>query len=403
MSAMQRELEQGRFWWSRRATVVAIMVLAVIVGGVLLSKRGSAKAATANAAAAAAGPVELAAADVATVTLTPLSRSLPVSGSLTPLVQTTVRSKVAGDVLELTVRDGQPVKQGEVLARIDTRYLKATLDSQQAALEKARADLALAKVNRDNSAAMLKEHFISQNAYDSAASTYDADVANEKAAAAQVVLAQLAWDDAVVRAPFTGTVVKRLVQPGERIDVDGDIISLVDLSQMEFQVTAPASEIPSVKVGQLAHFKVNGFGDRSFTGRVERINPMTESGSRSITVYLSVPNPDGALKGGMFGEGTLALDNAAPAPAVPSAAVRNEAGVPYVLVLADGKLQRREVSLGQSSQEQGPVEVREGLKPGDQVVLAKIDNFKDGMPAVLKTAAAPAPQQAAAVAPKNYY
>ena len=401
MSAMQRELEQGRFGWSRRAVVVVILVLAVIAGGVLLSKRGGAKAATANAAAAA--PVELGAADVATVSMTPLSRSLQVSGSLTPLVQTTVRSKVAGDVMELTVRDGQPVKQGEVLARIDTRYLKATLDSQQAALEKARADLALAKVNRDNSAEMLKEHFISQNAYDSAASTYAADVANEKAAEAQVVLAQLAWDDAVVRAPFTGTVVKRLVQPGERIDVEGDIISLVDLSQMEFQVTAPASEIPSVKVGQLAHFKVNGFGDRSFIGKVERINPMTESGSRSITVYLSVPNPDGALKGGMFGEGTLALDNAAPAPAVPSAAVRNEAGVPYVLVLADGKLQRRQVTLGLGSQEQGSVEVRDGLKPGEQVLLAKIDNFKDGMPAVLKVAAAPAPQQTAVAAPKNYY
>lgn len=395
MSAMQRELERsGRFAWSR-TTAVAVLVLAVIAGGVMLSKRGGAKAATADAAAPAA--VELGAADVATVTLTPLSRSLPISGSLTPLVQTTVRSKVAGDVLELTVREGQAVKQGEVLARIDTRYLKASLDSQQAALEKARADLALAKVNRDNSAAMLKEHYISQNAYDSAASTYDADLANEKAAEAQVALAQLSYNDAVVRAPFSGTVVKRLVQPGERVDVDGAIISLVDLSQMEFQVTAPASEIPAVKVGQLAHFTVNGFGERSFTGKVERINPMTETGSRSITVYLSVPNPDGALKGGMFGEGTLALDNAAPAPAVPGAAVRNEAGVSYVLVLADGKLLRRPVTLGLGSTDQGgPMEVREGLKPGEQVVLAKIDNFKDGMPAVLKTIAAPGPQQTAA-------
>jgi membrane fusion protein, multidrug efflux system len=403
MSAMQRELERsGRLGWSRRNTVVVILVLAVIAGGVMLSKRGGAKAATANAAATAPAALELGPADVATVALTPLSRSLPISGSLTPLVQTTMRSKVAGDVLELTVREGQAVKQGEVLARIDTRYLKATLDSQQAALEKARADLALAKVNRDNSAAMLQAHYISQNAYDSAASTYAADVANEKAAEAQVALAQLSYNDAVVRAPFAGTVVKRLVQPGERVEVDGPILSLVDLSQMEFQVTAPASEIPSVKVGQLAHFKVNGFGDRSFTGKVERINPMTEAGSRSITVYLSVPNPDGALKGGMFGEGTLALDNAAPAPAVPGAALRNEAGVPFVLVLADGKLLRRPVTVGLGAAEQdGPVAVLEGLKPGEQVVLAKVDNFKDGMPAVLKTLAAPAAQQTAAAAPKN--
>jgi membrane fusion protein, multidrug efflux system len=402
MSAMQRELERGAgSGWSRRTLVVVVIaVLALIAGGVMLSKRGGAKAATANAAAAAPDPVELAAADVATVSLTPLSRALPISGSLSPLVQTTVRSKVAGDVLELTVREGQAVKQGELLARIDTRYLKATLDSQQAALEKARADLALAKVNRDNSEAMLKEHFISQNAYDSAASTYAADLANEKAAEAQVALAQLSYNDAVVRAPFSGTVVKRMVQPGERIDVDGAIVTLVDLSQMEFQVTAPASEIPSVKVGQLAHFKVGGFGDRQFQGKVERINPMTESGSRSITVYLSVPNPDGALKGGMFGQGSLVLDSTAPLPAVPGAALRNEAGVPYVLVFADGKLQRRPVTLGLGSADQTSVEVREGLKPGEQVVLAKLTSFTDGMPAKL-AGTAPAQPAAVATAPKQ--
>jgi len=293
------------------------------------------------------------------------------------------------------------VKQGEVLARIDTRYLKATLDSQQAALEKARADLALAKLNRDNSEAMLKEHFISQNAYDSAASTYAADVANVKAAEAQVSLAQLSWNDAVVRAPFSGTVVNRLVQPGERVDIEGGIVSLVDLSQMEFRALAPASEIPGVKVGQVAHFKVGGFGERLFDGRVERINPMTEQGSRSITIYLSVPNPDGVLRGGMFAQGTLVLDKNEPTPAIPAATVRSEAGLPYVLVFADGKLSRRAVTLGLNSEDMGSVEVRDGLKPGEQVLVAKLDNFKEGMTAVLKGADAPAGNTAGAAVAKN--
>jgi len=386
MSAMQRGLERvGRF---RLSGAIAALMAVVLVGWLATSHRGAAK--PMEAAPALPPPIELAAADVATVTMSQLSRSLPVSGSLTPLVQTTVKSKVAGDVLELTVREGQAVKQGEVLARIDTRYLKATLDSQEAALEKARADLALAKLNRDNSEAMLKEHFISQNAYDSAASAYSADLATVKAAEAQVALARLAWQDAVVRAPFSGTVVQRLVQPGERVDVDGGIVSLVDLSHMEFQALAPASEIPSVKVGQVAHFKVGGFGERQFEGRVERINPMTEQGSRSITVYLSVPNPDGVLRGGMFGQGMLVLDRTEPTPAIPAAAVRNEAGVPYVLVFADGKISRRAVTLGLGSEDQGSVEVRDGLKPGEQVLLAKLDDFKEGMAAVLKGAESPA-------------
>ncbi len=398
MSAMQRSLERmGRFRLSGKiAAVMAVVLVAVL--WMAASHLGQAKPADA---AALPPPLELAPADVAVVSMSQLSRSLPVSGSLSPLVQTTVKSKVAGDVLELTVREGQAVKQGEVLARIDTRYLKATLDSQQAALEKARADLALAKLNRDNSEAMLKEHFISQNAYDSAASTYAADLASAKAAEAQVSLAQLSWNDAVVRAPFSGTVVNRLVQPGERVDVEGSIVSLVDLSQMEFRALAPASEIPGVKVGQLAHFKVGGFGERLFEGRVERINPMTEQGSRSITVYLSVPNPDGVLRGGMFGQGVLVLDKSEPTPAIPAAAVRSEAGLPYVLVFADGKIGKRPVSLGLSSEDLGSVEVRDGLKPGEQVLLAKLDDFKEGAAAVLKAPQAQAKDAAGAAAAKS--
>lgn len=388
MSAMQRGLERvGRFGLSGKIAAIMVVVLLGVLW-IATSHRGMAK--PADAAAAGPAPLELAPADVAAVTMSQLSRSLPVSGSLSPLVQTTVKSKVAGDVMELTVREGQAVKQGEVLARIDTRYLKATLESQQAALEKARADLALAKLNRDNSEAMLKEHFISQNAYDSAASTYAADIANVKAAAAQVDLARLAWEDAVVRAPFAGSIVQRLVQPGERIDVEGSIVSLVDLSQMEFQALAPASEVPSIHVGQIAHFKVGGFGERLFDGRVERINPMTEQGSRSITIYLSVPNPDGVLHGGMFAQGNLVLDKTEPTPAIPAAAVRSDAGVPYVLVFADGKISRRPVTLGLSSEDLGSVEVRDGLKPGEQVLLAKLDDFKEGMAAVLKGGETPA-------------
>lgn len=387
MSAMQRGLERvGRFGLSGKVAAVLVVVLVGVLW-IATSHRSPAKPMDA---AAAPAPLELAPADVVMVGMSQLSRSLPVSGSLSPLVQTTVKSKVAGDVLELTVREGQAVKQGEVLARIDTRYLKATLDSQQAALEKAKADLALAKLNRDNSEAMLKEHFISQNAYDSAASTYAADVANVKAAQAQVDLARLAWEDATVRAPFTGTIVNRLVQPGERVEVEGSIVSLVDLSQMEFQALAPASEVPSIRVGQVAHFKVGGFGERLFDGRVERINPMTEQGSRSITIYLSVPNPDGVLRGGMFAQGSLVLDKTEPTPAIPAAAVRTEAGVPYVLVFADGKINRRPVTLGLNSEDQGSVEVRDGLKAGEQVLVAKLDDFKEGMAAVLKETQVPA-------------
>ncbi|MBL6750838.1 MAG: efflux RND transporter periplasmic adaptor subunit [Nevskia sp.] len=391
MSAMQGNIPRnGRFWPNLGLAALLVLVLLIVLAGWRAVAHHAAAAAPMPAAGATpAGPLELAAADVATVSLSELSRVLPLSGSLSPLVQTTLKSKVAGEVLELTVREGQAVRRGEVLARIDTRNSKAQLDSQQAALEKARADLALAKLNRDNSQAMLKEHYISQNAYDTADSTYQADLASERVAQAQLRLAQIAWEDAVVKAPFDGIVASRLAQPGEKLNVDDSLLTLVDLSKMELEAPAPASEIPGVKVGQVARFRVGGFGDRLFEGRVERINPMTEQSSRSIMVYLAVPNPDGSLRGGMFAQGALTLDKTAPTPAMPYAAVHLEAGLPYVFALADGKLVRRAVTLGLRSEDQGMVEVRDGLKAGDLVVVANLDTLKDGQAAVLKSAVAP--------------
>lgn len=332
--------------------------------------------------------VELAAADVTTVAPAVLKRSLPVTGSLSPLVQTTVKAQAPGEILEVTVREGQAVKRGDVLVRIDTRNLNAALDSQQAALEKARADLVLAKLNRDNSANLVEKRVISQNAYDTAESAYQAGLANVKAAGAQLSLARIALEYTTVRAPFDGTIAQRLVQPGERVGVDSSLLTVVDLSHLELQAPAPASEVPSVKPGQIATFRVDGFGARRFEGRVERINPMTDTGSRSIMLYLAVDNSDGALKGGMFAQGELTLDETAPVAAIPLTAVYTEAGLPYVFVIEGAKAMRRAVKLGLRSEELNLVEVTEGLKTGTRIVAVRIDTLKSGAPVMMAAPAA---------------
>jgi RND family efflux transporter MFP subunit len=154
---------------------------------------------------------------------------------------------------------------------------------------------------------------------------------------------------------------------------------------MEIEAPAPAAEIPSVKVGQLAQFRVDGFGERAFEGRIERINPAADPGSRSITLYVAIANRDGALKGGMFAKGQLILDRAPAAAVVPAAAVREEAGQAYVFTIEDGKVARRPVTLGM--REEGLVEIRGGLPTGIPVVRARITDLKPGAPAILKTSA----------------
>jgi RND family efflux transporter MFP subunit len=160
---------------------------------------------------------------------------------------------------------------------------------------------------------------------------------------------------------------------------------------MEIEAPAPASEIPAVKPGQSASFRVDGFGERVFDGKVERINPTTDPGSRSITLYISVRNRDLALRGGMFAKGQIVVDRTTPSTVIPASAVRDEAGQTYVFTIENGKIARRAVKVGASEPQQGLIEVHSGLERGLQVVAARVTGLKAGTPAVMKTkTAAPA-------------
>jgi RND family efflux transporter MFP subunit len=329
--------------------------------------------------------LEFTPADIARVEMRELQRTLPLSGSLSPLLQSTVRAKVSGEVQKVLVREGDRVSEGQVIAEIDMADLKAKVDAAVAALEENKAKESIASKNRENSQQLLRQKFISQNAFDTTQSVYEAAVASAKSSEAQLRIAEKAVRDAVVRAPFAGIVSRRMVSVGEKVGIDSPMFTLVDLARMEIEAPAPASEIPGVKVGQVAQFRVDGFGERNFEGRVERINPAADPGSRSITLYLAVANRDGALKGGMFAKGELVLDKAPAAPVVPANALREEAGQPFVFTIEDGKVARRPVKVGM--REGGYVEIQGGLEQGVPVVRARIMDLKAGAPAVLKTSA----------------
>ena len=334
-------------------------------------------------------------ADVAVVELRELARAIPISGSLSPLTQSTVRSKVPGEVRRVHVREGERVSQGQLIAEIDTADLQARLDAQVASLEEAKARLTIAAKNRDNGMKLHKQGFISQNAYDTTQSQWEAALASVKSAEAQVRLARNATQDALVRAPIEGIVAKRAVHPGEKVGVDGELFTIVDLARMEVEAPIPAADIPGIRVGQAAKLRVDGFGEREFAGRLERINPTTQPSSRAITVYLSVSNRDGLLRGGMFAKGSLVLDRGEPTPIIPATAVREEAGQAFVFTIEKGKLERRPVTLGLREEQAGIVQVRSGLEKGAMVVSSRAMGLKAGTPAVLKDAGTPAAKPAA--------
>ena len=334
-------------------------------------------------------PLQLATVDLATVEPQVLTRVLPLSGSMAPVTQATLKAKVGGEIQELVVREGQDVARGDVIARIDTRNLQAQYDRELAAVDKARADLNLSMLNRDKNRVLLEQKYISQNTFESTESAYAGSVASLRLAEAQARVAKVGLDDAVVRAPFSGTIATRMVQSGEKVSPDTAIVTLVDLRQLLLEAAVPAAEIPSVNIGQQVRFKVGGFGQRQFEGEVQRISPMTSDGSRAITIYVAVANADRALKGGMFAQGELLLNSSKPVLAIPATAVKFESAVPIVYTLEGDRLVRKQVTLGIQNEGSGFVEIRDGLKAGERVIVADIGDRKPGSKATVRESRKP--------------
>jgi RND family efflux transporter MFP subunit len=338
--------------------------------------------------------LQFAPADLAYATTHPLARWLPVSGTLEPVHQAEVKAKVSANLRQINVREGEAVKEGQVLARFDTADLDAKVADRQGALESAKAQVALTEKTSAMNTKLLNEKFISQNAYDNSESGYRVAQGSLKSAQAQVQQAEIALRDANVLAPLTGIVARRHVQPGEKVAFDAPLFTIVDLRDLELRALVPASDVPELTLGMPVELTVDGYGERAFTGKIERINPSTEPGTRSILVYITLHNPEAALKGGMFANGRIALASSTPVATLPANAVRTDAGQTYVWVIDKGKLARRVVTVGRHDEVAGLVELKTPL-PADLAVLAtRFENLKEGAPVLVKAAVAQEPSKA---------
>ncbi|MFZ6845974.1 efflux RND transporter periplasmic adaptor subunit [Undibacterium sp. RuTC16W] len=363
-----------------RLPVVGLIAVLIAGGGWILYTRTTAsQAKDGEKAMAKKEPVyELAAVDVVKITARELSLNLPISGSLMPASQTTVRAKVAAEVHETLVQEGMPVRKGQVIARFDSADLRARFNIQDAAVDEAQARLALAQKNRHSNEALLKQNYISQNAFDTTQNSLDLAHASLKSATSQREVAQLAVADTLVKSPVDGIVSKRSVQAGDKVSPDSPLFSIVNLAQLILEAQVPSSEIPRAKIGQNVKFSVDGFGSRSFIGKVARINPSAEAGSRSMLVYVSVENSDGVLKGGMFAKGNLTLEKTSALPVMPVTAIRQHNGSDMVYRIVNNQIQQQVVKLGLRNEDEGVVQVIQGLEPGMQIISTRLDSIKPG-------------------------
>ena len=363
-------------WW----TLLGVLGLAVIVGmSALAAQRRKTEA---DAARKAERPtLEFTQRDVVQLRPHRLAYQVTLPGTVQAVSQATVRAKLAAEVKRVHVREGERVAAGQIVAEFDTAQIRAQLAERAAALESARAQLRTTERTRQTNAQLVKQNFISQNAFDSADSANDAQRAAVAVAQAQLEQMQIMVNDAVVRSPIPGIVAKRHVQPGEKVGFDAPLLAIVDLAQLEIQAQASLADISSIRTGMPVDVFVEGTGGRKVAGKIERINPSAEPGTRTVNVYVSLRNEDTLLKTGMFARAVLTIAPQNETAALPLAALRGDEGQQHVWVIAQGKLAQRGVTAGARDERAQLVEIVAGLGPEEWVLASKFDNLKDGLAA----------------------
>ena len=364
-------------WIKWTSAALAVAVLAGV--GLRLAASNKAKKTTLEAQQAALQvPVrlELAPGDLIQARTLDLTRSLPVSGPIKAVNSAFVKARVAGELQGLTVREGDRVQAGQVLARVDaTEYQARTRQAQQQA-ESAKAQVDIARRSFDNNRKLVDQGFISQTALESSSASLAAAEASYRAAMAAADIARKSLDDTVLRAPITGQVAQRLAQPGERVAIDARVLEVVDLNRLEVEASLAAADSIGVQVGQAVRLNVEG-SNRSLTGKVVRINPSAVAGSRSVLAYLSLDTTEG-LRQGLFAQGSIAV-GVSRALAVPVSTIRTDKPLPYVQWVQDNKVAHQTVTLGERGEADGvPMVAVTGLAEGSQVLSGAVGALRAG-------------------------
>ncbi len=264
---------------------------------------------------------------------------------------------------------------GQVLMRIDPREYQLRLDSAQAAVDQARARLENSRARFNRAQTLRKQELISQQEFDQAAATMRVDEADADSAIKAAALARKKLDDTVIRAPFAGSVQKRMASLGEYVTVGTQLYELIATDPIKLRCPMPERFVPMAHLGMPVQLTVDAQPGVSYTGTITRIAPALDDQSRTLLVEAEVSNPKGVLKPGYFAHVTMDLGQDR-GLFVPQSAVLRYAGVARVFVVENGVARTREVKTGISMGNQ--IEITEGLKPGERVIISEVDRLADG-------------------------
>jgi membrane fusion protein (multidrug efflux system) len=325
-----------------------------------------------------ASSITLASSDVAVVKRETIEAGIPITGDLHPIETIGVRARIEGDIVGVFVREGERVSAGQLLARFESSEQETTQASADADVSSAKSDLATAQWNLDQSRDLFKAGAIAERDLKVAEQTVESAKARLAAANSRLKSTSNVTRDTRVLAPATGVIEKRLVQNGERVTRGQQLFSLVRNDALELAAAVPAKQATAVRPGQVVHFVADA---RPFDGTVARVSPTIDPTTRAITVYVTIPNRDGALKGGTFAAGRVVQRTIGDAIVVPTPALRQsqENGQTFVYRVANRAVDAAQIQLGVIDERGGKAEVLSGLSEGDRVIVGNVGILGRGM------------------------
>ncbi len=368
-----------------RHVVIAVILLALLAGIWRALSARRAQQQSASATPTLQTQIEIAQTDVLLVQERSLTQTLGVSGTVKALNYAVIKAKVAGELKEVTVREGDRVNAGQVLARIDPIEYQQRWNQLKEQAAAAKSQLEIAQRQWDTNKALADQGFISKIALDNSQASLQGAIASHRAAIAGADVARKALDDSVLVAPFAGVIAVRSANPGERVGIDARVMELVDLSQLEIETPLTPSDSVDVRVGQTARIQIED-RPQMVSAKVKRISPSAQAGSRSVMVYLSIDSPEG-LRHGLFAKGQIQLKTVQ-ALSLPLSAIRTDRAKPYVQVVEKvGETQQvvhKTVELGlrgidaQQPETDTWVAVT-GVSANSQVLIGQVGSLREGL------------------------
>jgi RND family efflux transporter MFP subunit len=351
-------------------------ILAVLIAATLVSCKPGGP----DAKGAAATPALLVSAeDVHVIRNNALASGPSITGTIQPERRADVRAEVSAAVLQVLKENGDAVKRGDLLVRLDDTSIRDAVASAEAthrsaaqALEQASRQLERVKTLRGSGMA-------SAQALDDAEVRRNGAQSDLEAAKARAVLARQQLDRTAVRAPFHGEVSERNLSSGETAAPGKELLKVIDPTSMRFEGLVSADHIGLVQADQPVTFRVNGYGDQDFKGKVRRVNPAANPTTRQVEVLVDFIGREQPKLAGLYAEGRVETESTASLTIPATAVVRDGDSASAWRVQAD-KIKKVAVALGDRDPRTGDFIVKSGLAEGDKVIRYPSAMLKDGQP-----------------------